>query len=230
MPHPKTLALTLGALLLAPPLHAQAIEDYDYENLALTGVGAHLGYLFPQRTEPALALNLRVDLGLLGPNLRISPGLGYWRSTLRANEVRRMEERIEAACERGGVACPGIDLGAVEISDFWLHVDAHYLWTTRYFVEPYAGAGVSLHLVNGRGDFIDDTFVEDLLDAVAPGLDLVGGLEVPLAGDLRVIGEARGVLTGGVRWVGLSVGGAWRFPPEMQRPILPPPPPPPGVR
>jgi opacity protein-like surface antigen len=230
MPHPKPLAPLLAALLLVAPAAAQTLEDYDYENLAFSGVEAHLGYVFPSRSDPALMLALRADLGLLGPNLRIVPGVGYWTTRLRGGEVRRIEERIEAACERGGVPCSGIDLGSVEISDLWVDVDAHYLWTTDYFLEPYAGAGVSLHLLNGRGDFIDGTFVEELLDAVSPGLNLIGGLEVPLTPNLRVLGEVRGVLTGSVRFVGVSVGGAWRFPPELQRPVVPPPPPPPGGR
>jgi opacity protein-like surface antigen len=192
----------------------------------------HAAYVFPARMEPAPSFQLRADLGLLGPNLRLSPGIGYWSSNLRDGEVRRIEERIEAACEQGGSACPGIDLGEVSVSDLWIDVDAHYLWTTDFFVEPYAGAGVSLHLLNGQGDFIDDTFVEELLDAIAPGLNLVGGVEVPLTPNLRVLAEARGVLTGNVRYVSVGVGGAWRFPPELQRPVVPtlPPPPPPGAR
>jgi opacity protein-like surface antigen len=225
--------LTAAALTLtAPAAHAQALEDYDYENLVLSGVGVHAAYVFPARMEPAPSFQLRADLGLLGPNLRLSPGIGYWSSSLRDGEVRRIEERIEAACEQGGSACPGIDLGEVSVSDLWIDVDAHYLWTTDFFVEPYAGAGVSLHLLNGQGDFIDDTFVEELLDAIAPGLNLVGGVEVPLTPNLRVLAEARGVLTGNVRYVSVGVGGAWRFPPELQRPVVPtlPPPPPPGAR
>jgi hypothetical protein len=187
-------------------------------------VGAHLMEVFPARTDPALGLNLRVDLGLLGPNVRISPGLTYWSSQLRASEVQRMESRIEDACDRGGVPCPGIELGDVDVSDLSLQVDAHYLWTTDYFVEPYAGLGVSLHLLNGSGEFVDDTFIEELLDAVAPGLDLVGGLEFPVAGNLRVLGETRAVLTGNTRYISLSLGGAWRLPAEYQRPVVPPPP------
>jgi hypothetical protein len=227
MPRLPLLLLLLAALALPAQTHAQALEDYDYENLVLSGVGAHLGYVFPTRSEPALSLSLRADLGLLGPNLRITPGVGFWSSRLRSSEVRRIEERIEAACDRGGVPCPGIDLGSVEISDLYLDVDAHYLWTTDYFIEPYAGAGVSLHFLNGRGDFIDGTFVEELLDAIAPGLNLVGGLEVPLAEQFRVFGEVRGVLTGNVRFASIGVGGSWRFPPNLQRPVVPPPPPPP---
>ena len=71
--------------------------------------------------------------------------------------------------------------------------------------------GVSLHLLNGSGEFVDDTFIEELLDAIAPGLDLVGGLEFPVAGNLRVLGEARAVLTGNTRYISLGLGGAWRL-------------------
>jgi opacity protein-like surface antigen len=224
------LRLAAGAaLVLALPARAQDAADYDYENLVLSGVGVHLSEIFPSRSEPATALNVRVDLGLLGPNVRISPGLTFWTTQLRDGEVDRMEERIEASCENGGVSCPGVELGEVEISDFSLDVDAHFLWATEYIVEPYAGAGVSLHLLNGRGDFIEDTFVEDLLDAIAPGFNLVGGLEFPITESLRVLGEARGVLTGNVRYISVGVGGAWRFPPQLQRPVVPPPPPAPST-
>ncbi|HEX5872000.1 MAG TPA: hypothetical protein VFY65_16335 [Longimicrobium sp.] len=223
-----TLPILAAAVLAALPATARAqdMADYDYENLVFSGVGAHLMEVFPARTDPALGLNLRVDLGLLGPNVRISPGLTYWSSQLRDSEVERMETRIEDACDRGGVPCPGIELGEVEVSDLSLQVDGHYLWATDYFVEPYAGLGVSLHLLNGSGEFVDDTFIEELLDAIAPGLDLVGGLEFPVAGNLRVLGEARAVLTGNTRYISLGLGGAWRLPPEYQRPVVPPPPPP----
>jgi hypothetical protein len=226
-----TRSIFLAALIAALPAtgRAQDMADYDYENLVLSGVGVHLSEVFPARTDPTLGLNVRVDLGLLGPNVRITPGITFWASQLRDGEMERMETRIEDACDRGGVPCPGIELGEVEVSDLSLDVEAHYLWTTDYFVEPYAGAGVSLHLLNGRGEFIENTVVEELLDAIAPGLNLVGGLEFPVAGNLRVLGEARAVLTGVTRFISLGVGGAWRFPPEMQRPVVPPPPPPPST-
>ena len=225
----RSTAILAGAaaLMLAIPgaARAQDMADYDYENLVLSGVGAHVSQIFPSRSEPTLGLNVRVDLGLLGPNVRITPGLTFWSTRLRDSEVERMEERIEAACDRGGVPCPGVDLGDVEISDFSIDVDGHFLWATDYVVEPYAGVGVSLHLLNGRGDFIEDTFVEELLDAIAPGFNVVGGLEFPVTENLRVLGEARGVLTGNIRYISLGVGGAWRFPPQLRRPVVPPPPP-----
>jgi opacity protein-like surface antigen len=220
---------SIAALVLALPATARAqdMADYDYENLVLSGVGAFVSGIYPSRSEPTLGLNVRVDLGLLGPNVRITPGLTFWSTQLRDSEVERMEDRIEAACDAGGAPCPGVEIGEVDISDLSLDLDAHFLWATDYRVEPYAGAGVSLHLLNGQGDFIDDTFVEELLDAIAPGFNLVGGLEFPIAGNLRVLTEVRGVLTGNVRYISLGAGGAWRFPPQLQRPVVPPPPPPP---
>ena len=227
---PTRIALAAAAVLVplfGSPAGAQDAADYDYENLVLTGVGAHVSYVLPSRSEPTLGFNVRVDLGLLGPNLRISPGITYWASRFHNAEVERIENRIEAACERGGSVCSGIELGDIELSDLSIDLDAHYLWTTAVGVEPYAGAGVSLHLLNGGGEFIEDTFVEELLDQVAPGLNLVGGVEMPLAGNLRLLAEARGVLTGNVRYASVGVGGSWAFPPEMRRPVMPPPPTPP---
>jgi hypothetical protein len=207
------LPLLAGAILLLPvAAAAQDLADYDYENLSFTGVGLHVTQLFPSRMEPAPSLSLRADLGLLGPNVRIAPGITYWASRLRASEVRRMEERIEALCNRAGSPCPGIDLGEIRVSDLALEVDAHYLWTTDFNVEPYAGVGASLHLMNGRGEFIEDTFIEDLLDAITPGLNLMGGVEIPLTTGFRLVAEGRGVITGNVRYLGLGIGGTFTFP------------------
>jgi hypothetical protein len=214
-----SLPLLAGAILLLPAAAAaQDLADYDYENLSFSGMGVMVTQLFPSRMESTPALSIRADLGLLGPNVRIVPGLTYWASRMRRSEVRRMEERIEALCNRAGSPCPGIELGEIRVSDVALEVDAHYLWTTDFNVEPYAGIGASMHLMNGRGDFIEDTFIEDLLDAIAPGLNLVGGVEFPLTPNLRLMAEARGVLTGNVRYLGLGIGGTVLLPGGGPRP------------
>ena len=75
-------------------------------------------------------------------------------------------------------APPRLDLGEVKRSDLELSADAHYLFDTGYTSSRTSAAASSLHLLNGRGEFIDDTFVEDLLDTVSPSLDLVGGVNV----------------------------------------------------
>jgi hypothetical protein len=206
--HP--LLLAAAALVSASPLAAQdRPEDYHVENLAFQGAGVFLFGLVPARSEPTLGAQLRVDLGEVAPSLRIAPSLTYWGSEYRDSELEELARRVEALCERGGSPCPGIDLGEVRVSDLSLGVDAQYLWTTSLGVEPYAGAGVSLHLLNGSGDLIEDTFVEDILDGITPGVSAHAGIEIPLASGLRLHGELRAELAGSASWLGAGVGALW---------------------
>lgn len=206
------IALLLGALLPAAAA-AQQWEDYDYENLEFRGLGLEAGAIWPASVEPTLTIGLRADLGFVGPQVRIVPSLRYWSSSLRDEEVDRLASQIRQLCERqAGAVCPDFDLGAIDRSDLEISADAHYLFPTGYTIEPYLGAGLGLHLLNGSGEAISDTFVEDLLDSVDPALNFVGGVNVPLLAGLELVGEARAVLVSGVRSIGLVVGASWTLP------------------
>lgn len=181
-------------LLLLVPVFAgaQSLEDYDYENLAFRGLGLEIGQIRPAGIDATYTLGVRADLGLLGPNLRIVPGLVYWSSSLNQDELP--------------------SLGSIDVSDLVLNLDGQYFWDLDG-VAPYAGAGAALHLLNGEGEEIDGTFVEGLLDAISPGVNLLAGVDVRVAGPLRIFAEARGVvLPSPVRSVGLVLGGLWTFP------------------
>lgn len=208
----RRFVLALPVLLAATaPLPAQrAASAYDPANLSLRGVGGMAFGLVPARSDPAVGVQFRADLGELAPSLRIVPVITFWASQYRESEVLELARRVEALCERGGSPCPGLDPGEVEVSDLSLEVDAQYLWTTSIGLEPYAGVGVGLHLLNGSGDLIDDTFVEDILDGIAPGVSAHAGIELPLSSALRIHGEARGALAGSASWAGIGLGGAWR--------------------
>lgn len=201
----------LGALLAlgALPLAAQdQVSDYDPANLYFRGMGGMAYWVAPSRSEPTVGVQLRVDLGELAPAVRVVPSVTFWKSEFRDSELEELGDRVEALCERGGSPCPGIDLGEVEVADLSLEVDAQYLWTTAAGIEPYAGAGVGIHLLDGSGDLIADTFVEDMLDGIAPGVNAHAGIELPL-GALRLHGELRGTLAGNASWIGAGVGGVW---------------------
>lgn len=217
------LSLVMAGLLLLLPglLRAQNWEDYDYENLEFRGLGVEIGSVWPNRVEQTLGLGLRADLGFLGPNVRVIPSLSFWSSRLRQSEVDRFASQIIRVCERQPDAlCPTrLDLGRVRLSDLILAADAHYLFVNPFEATPYVGAGVGIHLLNGQGEFIDDTFIEELLDAVSPALNLIGGVSVPLNPALELFGEARFVLVNDVRQATLNVGGIWRL-----TPLSPPPP------
>lgn len=172
-------------LLLGWPawLRAQDLADYDYENLRLVGLGVDFGGLAPTLVEPTLTVAVRGDLGFLGPGVRIMPAIRFWSSELR-------EEGFQDA----------------RVAALALEVDGHYVWSD-YMGDPYLGAGVGLHFLNGSGPSIDGTFVEDLLDTVLPALNAAGGASLPLGPRLRVFAEARGVLATEVQYAALVVGG-----------------------
>jgi hypothetical protein len=211
-----SVLLAVLGIFAAAPLSAQAWEDFDYENLEFRGIGLDVGWIFPHRVDQAVSLGLRVDLGNLGPNLRIRPGLSYWSSQMRQREIDRLSEQIQNVCLRqyGTLTqCPPLNLGRIRMSDLSVNLDAQYEWTESPFVFiPYAGLGGGIHLLNGRGEAINGTFIEDFLDSVSPGLNLIGGLRFPVGTTLDLSAEARYVLAADIRHGTLAAGITWLFP------------------
>lgn len=212
-------ALAAG-LLAAAPAAAQQWEDYDYESLAFQGIGLEAGYIVPSKFESTPSIGARFDFGYLGPNLRVVPRIAFWTSEMDPGEIAELAEQIEEVCDdRSGFDCPSFDLGEVRMSDLLLGVDLHYVVPLEGGFLGYAGAGGAIHLLNGQGDAIDDTFVEDLLDAVTPGIDVLAGVELPV-GSLGLFAEGRATLASGARYLGVSVGGVWSL--SGPRPTAPP--------
>jgi hypothetical protein len=203
------LALVLGTGAAG----AQDLADYDYENLEFRGLSVELGVVRPARVEATLAGSLRADLGYLGPYIRVAPSLSYWTSRLRSEEVGHLAQQIQRICERQQEApnCPLYDLGEIRFSDFSVNADALWVPPLRLPFAPYLGAGLAFHMLNGSGDLIDDTFIEDLLDTLSPGLNLIGGVSIPLGDRFEIIGEARGAFAPDVRYGELRLGGGWKL-------------------
>lgn len=204
-------------LVAATTAHAQAWEDYDYENLEFRGVSAELGWVTPSRVNNTLLIGLRADLGYLGPNVRIVPGLTFWSSELRRPEIDRLADQIRNVClqQHPSLQCPPLDLGEIRMSDLAMNLDGLYEFpNTPFLFVPFVGAGGSLHFLNSRGELINNTFIEDFLDSLAPGLNLFGGMRLPLAENLEVIAEARYMLASEIRYGALTAGMSWLFPPR----------------
>lgn len=203
-------ALVVSALLATPVTAAgQELADFDYENLAFRGFGFHAGYIAPSTLDAAPTFGVRADLGFLGPSLRVVPTIGYWTTEMKDSEVAELERSVERLVENQqepGAPPPSVDLGTIDRSDLVLGVDAHVVWRVDYGFLTYAGAGAAAHFLNGGGEAVDDTFVEDLLDSVTAGFNLHGGLEVPLAGWLRLYGEGRFELLGDFYYPELRMG------------------------
>lgn len=202
------LAAAAAAVMLVPGVaRAQDLADYDYENLAFRGIGFDVGGIWPSNIDPAMTFRLRMDLGYLGPGIRIVPSLGYWKSEVQASEIRAFEQQIGVEAGR---------LGEIELSDLVAQIDAHFVWTTPIDLLVYVGAGAGLHMLNGQGAAIDDTFIEDLFDSIMPGVTALGGVEYAVIDRLRVYGEADFTIVSDILNPGLRVGLAVMFPSRLQ--------------
>ncbi|MQA90893.1 MAG: hypothetical protein GEU90_11735 [Gemmatimonas sp.] len=219
-----TTLLISGLLSTAAAGHAQDLAAYDYEDLEFRGIGAEGGRVWPARVEPANYVGLVVDLGLIGPRVRIVPLARFWSSRLVQKEVDELAQQIILVCERQPDAtCPEeLDLGEVRLSDLEIAVDARYdIFPTADF-SPFAGGGLGVHLLNGRGDFVDGTFVEDLLDTVTPGINAVAGLNLRFFSSLQFTIDGRVALANDVRYASAGLSAVWTLPTPGPDPGEPP--------
>jgi len=197
--------------LSASPVVAQGITDIDYEDLTLRGVMVDVGRIFPNRVEGANSVGARLDLGFLTRGVRATVGANRWSSFLVREEVAGFEDRLEELVfEQTGTATT-INLGNISWSNTSIHGDAHLLWRIPFGVLTYAGAGGSFHFLNGGGNAIEGTFIEDLLDSVRAGGNVHTGLEIPITSRLRIVGEARYEFLDNLRYTHVRVGGQFTF-------------------
>jgi hypothetical protein len=206
------VACTLAALMSAAsaPLRAQELADFDYENLGFRGMGFEVGYLWPSTVDATPSLGMRMDLGYLGPGLRIVPGISYWSSRMKRSEVRELEERVEELVDREappGSTPSNVNLGEIDWSDLVIGVDAHVVWSVPIGFLTFVGAGASAHMMNGGGDAVSGTFIEDLLDTVTAGGNLHLGVEYPVTSRLRIYSVGRFEIAEPLQYFEWRVGG-----------------------
>ncbi len=202
--------LALAAVVILAPVRAssQELADYDYANLSFRGVLAEGGYIFANNVENTEIFALRFDLGFLGPGFRIVPGVAFWTSRMAPDEVDDFEVRLaELNAAQGGTAPPdGFDLGRIDRDDVVITLDGHYVWSVPLDLFFWTGVGVSAHFLNGSGPAVDGTFVEDLLDSVAAGFNVHGGLEYPVTDRFRLYGGSKLEVLGDLRYVEVRFG------------------------
>ena len=138
-----------SAGVLARAGHAQELADFDYENLAFRGFSLEVGYVWPDKVEPVATYGVRMDLGYLGPGLRIVPSITYWSSRMKAREVGELESRLDRliAQTQPGVSYAPVTFGLIDWSDLALALDAHVVWRVPYGLLTFAGAGASIHFL-----------------------------------------------------------------------------------
>ena len=214
----RSIVLALAALLAgAAPARAQELADFDYENLSFRGLGLEWGYLWANKIESTPTYGVRMDLGYLGPGLRITPSLTYWSTRMKAGEVASLEDRLAALVasqQPPGSPAPTVELEPIDWSDLALALDAHMVWRTDYEFLTFAGAGAAVHFLSGDGPAIDNTFVEDLLDSVGAGFDLHAGAEWAIEPHIRIYGMGRLELLQDIQYFAIRFGAQLQLGPN----------------
>lgn len=203
--------LTVMVGCLSAPLAAQRpLDRFSYDNLGFHGFWPEIGILTSDRLEGTASYGARVDLGQFAPRLRMLIGVSYFRSDFKSEDIAEFEAALENV-----VTDPtqdfSIDLGDIRWSDLALELDLQYILvplTSRYL--PYLGVGAGMHLRNGSGDAINDTFVEDALDMLGAGVSATAGLDVKVGRALVLNLGGRAVFGSDLQTMGLTVGFGYR--------------------
>jgi hypothetical protein len=192
----------VAACVVTPGVIAgQELADFDYENLSLRGFGFEWGYIYPTRVDEAESYGLRLDLGYLGPGLRIVPSVTYWKAPFKAAEVVELEDRVASLIQdQTGGPAPNVDLGTINWTDIVVAIDAQVVWEIPLDILTFAGVGVAAHSLNGDGSAINGTFIEDLLDSVTAGFNFHVGLEYPVTDRFRLNAQGRYEVLGDMQY------------------------------
>jgi len=194
--------LSIGAAL---PAQAQNLEQYDYTNLGLRAIGAEIVYVSASQNEGTAGLGAKLDLGFLGPGIRVVPRFAYWKADVEDSSISELEAQLEEVSDLE----PGtINLGSVERSAYVMGADVHFI-ASLPTVSPYIGAGLDVYLLNDDGPAIRGTFLDDTV--VTAGASAVGGLQVALTPSWSVYGELRATAVTSASSIGGAFGVYYTF-------------------
>ena len=162
--------------LLAVAICTLLVADASAEaNLALRGIGLKMGVVNPEEVDATFGLGLVFDLGTIHPQWALESYAGWWSQ---------------------GEEAYGVEAG---VSDYSFGGKVKYMFeTSNPTLQPYAGAGLGLHIYDMHaetppvyfggtlvypGTSYDDTDME-------LGLDLGGGLRIDQGGQFSFLADA----------------------------------------
>ena len=183
-------------------LKGQELADYDYEKLAFRGISVEYGNILFKTYEETEVYSVKLDLGFLGPGVRMATRASYWSSEMVPEELVSFESSLNTMILAQGGVLPGngMEIGSIKRDDMSVSVEADYVWRIPLGMLLSTGFGASAHLVNGTTQIPDDTFLNGLLDSFTAGFNVHSGLEYLVTDRIRLYGDSRIGLAGNVRF------------------------------
>lgn len=199
--------IVVGCVLLfagrTPALGQGILDEFSYEGLAFSGFGIGAGRVATDRLTGEWMPVLMVDYGMIAPQVRVMFGASYFRGDLGVDEIAEFEASLGRVVQ-DPTNDAVIDIGQIRWTNVEATLDLQYVFAASPRLLPFLGAGLGVHVRDGSGPAIDETFVEDALDTIAAGANLSVGVETVLSDNFRFLLEARGgwtseLLLGSVR-------------------------------
>ena len=152
--------------------------------------------------EETEVYSVKLDLGFLGPGVRMATRASYWSSEMVPEELVSFESSLNTMILAQGGVLPGngLEIGSIKRDDMSVSVEADYVWRIPLGMLLSTGLGASAHLVNGTTQIPDDTFLNGLLDSFTAGFNVHSGLEYLVTDRIRLYGDSRIGLAGNVRF------------------------------
>ena len=183
-------------------LKGQELADYDYEKLAFRGISVEYGNILFKTYEETEVYSVKLDLGFLGPGVRMATRASYWSSEMVPEELVSFESSLNTMILAQGGVLPGngLEIGSIKRDDMSVSVEADYVWRIPLGMLLSTGLSASAHLVNGTTKIPDDTFLNGLLDSFTAGFNVHSGVEYLVTDRIRLYGDSRIGLAGNVRF------------------------------
>ena len=205
-------------LACALPLHAQNtsfLERVGLDRLTFISLGAGIGRVDASQADPARLYALTADYGELARNWRIVFDVSYWESRLSDKTVNTLFDSL-----RKSIVDPTNDYSFVpsRVPLYDVTFSGSVRWQSAGAVafRPYAGVGLSAHVINAEGPLIKGTFVERALDNIATGFFANGGVLFRPWGRVVFDAQARGDLLSAFRSFQLRAGAHYVFGPPRR--------------
>ncbi len=206
------IKLAIALIGIPNPLSAQGfLEQFSYEGLRLSGVGFELGGIVSDRLTSEFSGAVRVDYGLVAPRVRVLIGVSYFKGEFDSSQVAEFENNLARIVDDPTDDFT-IDVGGVSWSDLAVELDLQYVIGIGTKAASFIGAGLAAHVMNGSGESIGGTFVEDALDRMDVGLNLSLGTHVQLVPSVYLTMDVRGSLATELRSAAARAGLMYRIP------------------
>ena len=204
------LAWVLG--LFPGALSAQSFWDqFSYDRLRFTGIGVEIGPTWSDRVTTELSGSLRVDWGLIAPNVRLLFSGKYFSAQVNQSEIAKLETQLRNVIDDPtGVAM--INIGDIEWRNLGVVSEVQYILPATRQLMFYGGVGLGVDFRNGSGPAIENTIVEDAFDTIVATGVLSVGSEFALTGEWFVTAGLTGMISSELRTLALRGGVMYRPP------------------